>query len=182
VTSQDIKYANGNKSVGPGVPETLSGDHRRVFDMAKSAENKQRLVEVLQVVRSTYVDRIRTDTCNCWVFHAASRIAKLGPEYWDSNQNGEFDIEQVEFDVPPAWAPAIEHAMLRLTFKDGSVVYFDNGAVGRKSSLTGLSIIGGVAFAEDVPPELEPRDKDAGLDEIKPLPDRFSGLFNILFQ
>lgn len=139
-------------------------------------------MHIVQIIRSTNIDAIRTDTCNKWVREAALKIAALPREYWD---NDDYVIEQVWF-IPSFTANFTEHALLRLRFKNDQnmnrVVYFDNGAFGDSGQafLLNPRISGGIAFPENIPTSWNYDEHgDRGLDDIAPDPGRTSGFGGI---
>ncbi len=176
VSSADQDYAEG-LPVPPAPAGSFSANNRSVIDMAQSLKNKERIVRVLEVVRSTTLDRLRADTCNCWVYVAATRLSNLPREYWDSRVNGEFDIEQVEYAAPTGWEWGQEHALLRVLFKNGGVAYFDNGALGDTNPFFFAypRLEGAVAFPQDIPATFTHKPAfDQPLDDIKGDPGRIA--------
>jgi hypothetical protein len=179
VTQDDINYALDSPLSSTNM-DLFSRNNRKVLDMVEKKENKERLLHVIQIIRNTNIDRIRTDTCNTWVARAATKIGLLGHLYWD---NDEYKIEQVWF-TPPNPGIVAEHALLRLTNAQGKVIYFDNGAFGDTSAdlFWNQRITGGIVFPNDIPQTwTHDSDKDKDLNNILQEPGRLEGL-SIFFQ
>jgi hypothetical protein len=62
------------------------------------------------------------EKCHRWANAARDAIVSLGPEYYNSEINGEFTIRYVEWDNVPGW---VEHEGLQIVIyqPDGKEVY-----------------------------------------------------------
>jgi hypothetical protein len=177
VTQDDIDYAHRINNIASSTTNIYSTNNRRVIDLANNNVNRIRLLNVIQIIRATESDCLRTDTCNNWVFLAATRIHKLPKNFWD---NDDYVIEQVLYQ-PTTPGLAAEHALLMITNKrTGQIAFFDNGGFGdtNVNYVSGLKAEGGIAFPEDIPNGWS-RSSNQSLDEILSQPGRLEGLLHL---
>ena len=115
-------------------------------------ENRDRLRQVLDTAKRAWAFPFGADHCHRWVEDARRRIEDMGVEFYD---NDDYTIEYAEWRFPPDLNDGYEeHAALMIRFKDGTIIYVDNGYLG-----TGVF---GAFLPNDVPSWQEREWTEAG--------------------
>lgn len=146
VSSDDQDYANYIEV--PAATNEIHINNRIAIDAATSTVNRNRMVEVLKVVRNTQIAKAGIGTCQQFVDKMAADIKALGTAHYD---NSEYKIKRVEWTFnPPIGGWSVHEGLVVISKADERhVAYFDNGSFG-DIGLVHYPILCGSVF-EEVP-------------------------------
>jgi len=112
-------------------------------------EKEEMVRRLLAARRNTWVIPMGTNTCERWANECGRQMAKQGPR---NNSVHEMGITTFTFKKSRWFGGTTAHAAYRIVFRDGTVVYVDNGAFGGFFEPSDIPS----DATEDYPPSLPP--------------------------